>query len=215
MNPDSPVANWHYYLSLIFIPPMLAIQNNTSQNHVMAREANRSNGHTMLDDLLQTRIAAIEAFSKSVSQSFSQRISILQDMANLSLVLLGGATSLTVFSDNKIKTHILFYLGEAGLLVVVIISFVIRLKILRARSKLTSALRKRENDLRNVIGLYKYHSTESHAEAEVRYNDIMSEKLDILPPPLMITIAILSVLVAIFITSIVLIGISILFKISV
>lgn len=176
----------------------------------------RNHMHGILDDTLIVKLASVNNAQRTRKEAVDQRVKIVQDITRVSLTVLGGAITLQVFAHNTVKTHILFYLAVAGLLICVIASLVIRVVIAKSWDTTLNSLSAMEESFRMVVGSMKYHSDERHAQAYDDFEEALETDPTDIPdlawPASMTSIIVLG---SVFVISLISISLSLLFKISI
>ncbi len=173
----------------------------------------RDRRHAWLNDILRFGIDETRSFFKTINSSIKAKVSLLQDVSNVSLAVLAGMITLSIFSKDRIKTHLLFYLAGTLLIICIVAAFSIRMLLLRAWEQTAWLLKGREREVWDAIGNMKYHDTRHHEEISDHFRDAMSKEIQY-KDDWYTSLSIVNTVTIIFIVSIVMLGLSLLFSIT-
>lgn len=166
------------------------------------------------NDVGRDGVATVSSVSRTVVQTISQKMSFLQDIANVAFAALGGMITLAIFSPGRIKTGLLFYLAGAGFVFCVLAASTIRTVLLKVSEKAYRSLVELEDDIRVAVGRVKYHGTEGHHEAFHNFESVMSRKIEMPQLPWITHVYAIMAVSIVFVISLLFVGLSLLFKVS-
>lgn len=167
-----------------------------------------------LKDLLDSRRDETKSLYRALSGSVKQRVAVLQDIANVSLAVLGGIISLAVFANGHIKTHILFNSAGFGLVICILSAFALRLYLIKFWEDVLWVLAEREIEVWDAIGNMKYHNTHGHDQASERLKDVMTTEPPLPHLPWQASLPLVSSIIILFLASLVFLGLSLLLHIT-